>query len=76
VREAVDDIDEEVARLNRIVNEVLDFARPIRSSCAPSDSTRSAASRRRGAGVGPGRVRRSRSRRRRHDRAAAAHRAL
>jgi signal transduction histidine kinase len=30
VREAVADIDEEVVRLNRIVNEVLDFARPIR----------------------------------------------
>jgi len=29
MREAVADIDEEVARLNRIVNEVLDFARPI-----------------------------------------------
>lgn len=29
LREAVKDIDEEVARLNRIVNEVLDFARPI-----------------------------------------------
>ncbi len=29
-REAVGDIDEEVVRLNRIVNEVLDFARPIR----------------------------------------------
>jgi signal transduction histidine kinase len=29
VREAVTDIDEEVVRLNRIVNEVLDFARPI-----------------------------------------------
>jgi signal transduction histidine kinase len=29
MREAVTDIDEEVARLNRIVNEVLDFARPI-----------------------------------------------
>jgi signal transduction histidine kinase len=29
-REAVADIDEEVVRLNRIVNEVLDFARPIR----------------------------------------------
>ena len=27
--EAVADIDEEVARLNRIVNEVLDFARPV-----------------------------------------------
>jgi signal transduction histidine kinase len=30
VHEAIADIDEEVARLNRIVNEVLDFARPIR----------------------------------------------
>src|SRR5207237_3411929 len=29
VREAATDIDEEVARLNRIVNDVLDFARPI-----------------------------------------------
>jgi signal transduction histidine kinase len=29
VREAAKDIDEEVARLNRIVNDVLDFARPI-----------------------------------------------
>jgi signal transduction histidine kinase len=30
IREAITDIDEEVLRLNRIVNEVLDFARPIR----------------------------------------------
>jgi signal transduction histidine kinase len=29
MREVAADIDEEVARLNRIVNEVLDFARPI-----------------------------------------------
>ena len=29
IREAATDIDEEVERLNRIVNEVLDFARPI-----------------------------------------------
>jgi signal transduction histidine kinase len=29
LHEAVKDIDEEVSRLNRIVNEVLDFARPI-----------------------------------------------
>ena len=29
LREAVLDIDEEVVRLNRLVNEVLDFARPI-----------------------------------------------
>jgi len=30
MREVAADIDEEVGRLNRIVNEVLDFARPIR----------------------------------------------
>lgn len=30
VREAVTDIDEETARLNRIVGEVLDFAKPVR----------------------------------------------
>ena len=30
LHEAIADIDEEVGRLNRIVNEVLDFARPIR----------------------------------------------
>jgi signal transduction histidine kinase len=30
LREAVADIDDEIVRLNRIVNEVLDFARPIR----------------------------------------------
>jgi len=37
VREAAADIDEEVARLNRIVNEVLDFARPIRFDLAAVD---------------------------------------
>jgi signal transduction histidine kinase len=37
MREAVTDIDEEVERLNRIVNEVLDFARPIRFEIAPAD---------------------------------------
>ncbi len=37
VRAAVADIDEEVARLNRIVSEVLDFARPIRFELAPVD---------------------------------------
>jgi signal transduction histidine kinase len=37
MREAVADIDGEVARLNRIVNEVLDFARPIRFELAPAD---------------------------------------
>jgi two-component system sensor histidine kinase HydH len=30
LREAVSDIEEEVARLNRVVNDVLDFARPVR----------------------------------------------
>jgi len=37
MREATADIDEEVGRLNRIVNEVLDFARPIRFELAPVD---------------------------------------
>jgi signal transduction histidine kinase len=37
LREAVADIDEEVVRLNRIVNEVLDFARPIRFELSPVD---------------------------------------
>jgi signal transduction histidine kinase len=37
MREAVADIDEEVVRLNRVVNEVLDFARPIRFELAPAD---------------------------------------
>jgi signal transduction histidine kinase len=37
LREAVTDIDDEVARLNRIVNEVLDFSRPIRFDLAPVD---------------------------------------
>ncbi len=31
------DVDEEVERLNRIVNDVLDFARPIRFDYAPAD---------------------------------------
>jgi signal transduction histidine kinase len=37
VAAAVADIDEEVARLNRIVTEVLDFARPIRFEFGPVD---------------------------------------
>jgi signal transduction histidine kinase len=37
LREAVADIDDEVTRLNRIVNEVLDFSRPIRFDLAPTD---------------------------------------
>jgi signal transduction histidine kinase len=36
-REAVGDIADEVTRLNRIVNEVLDFARPIQFELAPID---------------------------------------
>lgn len=35
VRSAVADIDEEIARLNRLVSEVLDFARPITYDLAP-----------------------------------------
>jgi signal transduction histidine kinase len=37
VSEAVADIDEETARLNRIVNDVLDFARPVTFELAPTD---------------------------------------
>jgi two-component system sensor histidine kinase HydH len=36
-REAVSDIDDETIRLNRIVTEVLDFARPIRFELAEAD---------------------------------------
>ena len=36
-REAVSDIDEETTRLNRVVTEVLDFARPIRFELAEAD---------------------------------------
>ncbi len=37
VREVAADIDGEVARLNRVVNDVLDFARPIAFDLAPAD---------------------------------------
>jgi signal transduction histidine kinase len=37
VREAADDIDHEVDRLNRIVGDVLDFARPIDLELRPTD---------------------------------------
>lgn len=37
LREAVSDIDDETSRLNRIVTEVLDFARPIRFDLAEAD---------------------------------------
>jgi signal transduction histidine kinase len=36
-RDAAADIDEEVDRLNRVVHDVLDFARPITFSYAPTD---------------------------------------
>jgi signal transduction histidine kinase len=35
VREAAADIDGEITRLNRVVNDVLDFARPIQFDLAP-----------------------------------------
>lgn len=34
---AIADIDEEVGRLNRIVSDILDFARPIKFDLAPTD---------------------------------------
>ena len=37
IRQALKDVDEEVARLNRVVNDVLDFARPIRFDYSQSD---------------------------------------
>ena len=37
VREAVGDIDEETTRLNRIVTEVLDFAKPMRFELSEAD---------------------------------------
>ena len=37
LRAAVADIDEETARLNRLVSEVLDFAKPIKFDRAPTD---------------------------------------
>jgi signal transduction histidine kinase len=40
IREGVHDIDEEVVRLNRIVNDVLDFARPPVFSFKPTDLSR------------------------------------
>jgi signal transduction histidine kinase len=36
-QQALKDVDEEVVRLNRIVNDVLDFARPIRFEYASTD---------------------------------------
>ena len=37
LKTAVADIDEETARLNRLVSEVLDFAKPIKFELAPAD---------------------------------------
>lgn len=54
IREIAADIDGEVVRLNRIVNEVLDFARPIRfelSAASLNDVCRESAA---AAEVGPG----------------------
>jgi signal transduction histidine kinase len=55
VRAAVADIDEEVTRLNRIVSEVLDFARPIKFELSPVDLNAlcEATARAVGAGDGP-----------------------
>jgi signal transduction histidine kinase len=39
-REAAQDIDHEVDRLNRVVSDVLDFARPVRLEYAPVDVNR------------------------------------
>jgi signal transduction histidine kinase len=40
IQEAAADINEEVTRLNRVVNEVLDYARPLRFDLAPTDVNR------------------------------------
>jgi signal transduction histidine kinase len=37
LQEAAGDIDQEVTRLNRIVGDVLDFAKPVTLACAPTD---------------------------------------
>jgi two-component system sensor histidine kinase HydH len=58
LREAVADIDEEVQRLNRVVSEVLDFARPIRfelSETSVNEVCRASAAAA-GAGEGHGRI--------------------
>ena len=56
VKDALRDIDDEVARLNQVVNEVLDFARPIRFDLAHADINalcRDAAAAARASGPGP-----------------------
>ena len=37
IKQVLTDVDEEVGRLNRVVNDVLDFARPVRFDYAPAD---------------------------------------
>jgi len=37
LEDAAADIDEEIARLNRLVNDVLDFSKPVRFECTPTD---------------------------------------
>jgi signal transduction histidine kinase len=57
VDEAARSIDEEVGRLNRVVSDVLDFAKPIRFELAPADLVqvcRDAIQAAESAGVGPG----------------------
>jgi signal transduction histidine kinase len=51
---AVKDIDEEITRLNRIVSEVLDYARPIKFDLAPVDLNALAADAARAAGAAGG----------------------
>jgi two-component system sensor histidine kinase HydH len=56
VRNATRDIDEEVTRLNRIVTEVLDFARPIKFDVGTANVNGLAEDAVRAAGAGDGRV--------------------
>ena len=58
VRDAAKDIDEEIERLNSLVNDVLDVARPIRFDPAPTDINAVVPR------CGPGRQRRPQARRR------------
>jgi signal transduction histidine kinase len=54
VREVASDIDGEVARLNRVVNDVLDFARPITFELAAADVNAVCRESASAAQVGPG----------------------
>ena len=57
VKTAAKDIDEEITRLNRIVAEVLDFARPIKFELAPADLNALARDAARAAGAADGSAR-------------------